>query len=589
MIAGQQLDQAPEGDMAFRGVNLRLRPALLPAGFLSAGTNGRFTDRTYKPRSGFAIMPWANTGTQNSPQALSGALQGIGVFKDPDDTKWIVFAANGATYYTRPNQTARAIALPAGVSLSGQSLHFEQANGALYMFRVAASGVAAAPLRLREVTQDWEEIAQLDNSPEYLAQNPSDGTAVIPNAAWAVCLQNRLILPNVSLGRDVLSVSDYYNVTRFQPTLESFRVSQPDDEAIFSAFEVPTPDDTPSSALLVGKENSIFVITGIAGNLSGLRRQTVTLAYGLKLRRAIWSVGRDVWFVVPGRGVCSLTQTEQNKWQGVDIPMSAMDTDHGRWTDITPVIDRINWNASSVIRGTHVGNFSYVAVPLDGATSNNAILVFDHVNKSWTPYDTGVSVFDFIPFAVNGLERLLIMTNSGYLGVYEEGDVDHTSGSASSAITHTWATRGYATRSTLGRIRATALHLQLKTRNPRYTLSAALDGVNESVTIASAKTKDRTKYYKPHTRPRWVATNANNDHATKFREDYSVDRTTGVNPGSNGIDPSLLQETTEHYRCGSAVRGQSIVFRGSNDQGVCELHGVMIESVKVDKKKGVRA
>lgn len=577
MNSQPQPDEAPQGDLAFRGVNLRLRPSLLEPGWLSGATNSRLTDGAVRRRAGFNIKPWANLSSSGSaiPVALVAPLQGVGVFADPDDSKWIILVANGLTYYTAPNNACRAIALPAGVSLTGQTLQFVQANGALYMFR----GTGAATLRLREVTSDWEVIAQLDNDPANVAQNPSDGTSTIPNADWAVCVQNRLVLPNVALGRDVLSVSDYFNVTRYQPTLESFRVSQPDDEAILSGFEVPTPQDTPSSALLVGKRGSIYVISGIAGDLSGLARQTVTQEYGLPLRRAIWRVGRDVWFVVPGRGVCSLAQTEQNKWQGVDVPLTR---------DVQPFIDRVNWNASSVIRGIKVGNFTYIAFPIDGATTNNSVLVYDHLNTAWAGYDTGVSVYEFLPYPIEGVDKLLVLTNSGYLGVYGEGDVDHTTGSAQAEITQTWRTRGYALRSHLGRHRARELTVQLQTRQPRYTLTATLDGANETVTIASAKTRDRTKYFKPHTRPKWVASNVNNDHATKFREDYSVDAVTAINPGSNGVDFSLLQETTERYRCSAAVRGQYIVFSGSNDRGAAELVAVNVESVEVDKRKGVR-
>jgi hypothetical protein len=729
------------------------------------------------------------------------------VFRDPDDTKWIVFAVNGATYYTRPHNTAREIALPDGVTLdAAQRVEFVQANGALYMFR----GTEEAPLRLNSVSQEaWQEIAQLDNDPEFLDQNPEDGTETIPAADWAVCLQNRLVLPNMALGRDVLSISDYFNVTRYQPTLESFRISQPDDEKVLSAFPVPTPDDTPSSALLVGKETQNFIVSGISGNLAGLARQDVTGDYGFSLRRAIWRVGRDIWGVVPKRGVFSLSQTSQNKWQGIDVPISQ---------EIQPVFNRINWTYADQIRAVKVGNFSYIAVPLDdaivqsgppvfdpsdlanlaegqsydegswtvpttpltyylwvpgnsqqleyrqglslvgtvatasipasgylfqvpagqfmvlrkasgsgpvtdkfydltpdksdypniveyasdvgdaqaapygrrrvvithsqsggvvftGATlpltrptdlntqaevmgrtwvyaqfgfepgdgtpkwyqvdggdwplvsaaevaendvpdevvellgtepppflvpysvpvanANNAILVYDHVNKAWAGYDTGVSVFDMFPFPVLGVERLLILTNQGFLGIYEEADLDHGPellddtivGTARNEIEHTWATRGYALRSKLGRIRATDLAVQLQTFNPRYTLSARLDGVNETRTIADARTRDRRKYFRPHTKPRYVETNENDDHALPYREDYSVDYSGGVDRGS-GINGGLKQEATEHYAPPKGSRGQFVVIEGSNDQGACDLHAVAIESKKVDRRKG---
>jgi hypothetical protein len=566
-------DVPPEGDASFRGVNLRLRPSLLPPGTLSAATNARLTDGACKPRGGFACKPWATPASLGSavPVALTN-LQGAGVFKDPDDNRWIVIAANGVVYYTRPGNAARVIGLPAGVSLAGQTIEFVQCMNDLMVFRGTGAGQLITP----NVTSDFRTITQLDNAGAFADQNPEDGTSTIPPAAWGVTLQLRLLLPNTALGKDILSVSDYFNYTRYQPTLESFRVNQGDDESVLSAFPVPTPDDTPSSAVLVGKDNSIYVVSGIIGDLSGLQRQDVTAEYGMPLRRAIWRVGRDVWFMVPGRGVSSLGQTSQNKWQASDEPVS---------TEIQPLIERINWNAGAVIRAAKVGNFSYIAVPLDGATSNNAILVYDHLNGAWAGYDTGVSVFEFIPFPIEGVEKLLILTNSGYLGVYGEGHVDQSGASTNTEISHTWQTRGYALRSQLGRLRVQRLSLQLKTRWPRYTLTAGLDGANETRTIASAKTKSRTRYYRPHTRAAWVESNTNNDHATAYREDYSVDLSSATSFNTSGIDLSLLQETTEELRCPNGTRGQFVTFRGSNDRGQCELHGVSLEAVRVEAKR----
>jgi len=310
-------------------------------------------------------------------------------------------------------------------------------------------------------------------------------------------------------------------------------------------------------------------------------------------RCTFWMVGKDVWFMVPGRGVCSLTQTTSNLWQGVDVPVSA---------DLQPIIDRINWAASSVIRAVKVGNFSYIAVPLDTATTASTILVYDHLaaagpdpnnpNKppgAWAGYDSpGFSVFEFLPFPINGVDKLLILTTSGYLGVYEEMSVDQTGPATNAEITHTWRTRGYSLRSRLGRIRVSQIDLELKTRNPRYTVTAYLPGVNTTRVIASAVTRDRTKYRRPYTRAPWDPSNANDDHATAGRQDYSVDMTTAINFNTTGVDLSLLQETTETYRCPAAARGQFVQFAGSNDRGACELHGVVIAKGEVDKRKGMK-
>ena len=566
---------APQGDVTFTGVNSRLRAALLPPGWVADAKNCRFTDGTPRTRDGFFIMSFTNTGGGAAPTAVSG-FQGIGVFKDPTDTRWIVFAANGATYYCRPGTMARAIALPAGVSISGETVEFVQCMDVLIMLR----GTASAPLVLDDVTSTWRTISMLSNDPAFAPENPTDGTEDIPNAVWGLAMQNRLFLPDVSQGPDIMVASDFLNYTRYQPTLGAFRVNQGDDEGIVAAFPIPTPDDTPASAMAIFKERSIYIVSNIVGDLSALSLGDVTTEYSAACRRAIWRVGRDVWFVAAGRGVSSITQTTQNKWQGVDVPVSR---------DIQPLIDRINWDASAKIRAVKVGNLSYIAAPIDGATANNCIIVFDHLNGAWAGYDTGVAVQEFVTFNYEGVDRLFIWTTSGYCGLYEEGNKDDVSGtaSASNSITTSLTTRGYAVQ--LGRQRAEKFTLQLRTFNPRYTITVQEEGHRETQALVSAKTKSRTAYYLPHMKAPWVNTNTNDDHGTAYRQDYSLDWTVSVSLGSNGIDLSAKQETTERYRVPRSSRGQAVQFVISNDRGSMDLHGVEVQSTQVDKRKGVFA
>jgi hypothetical protein len=668
-----QTDQPPQGDVMWRGVNLRTHPASLEPGWLAGARNMRCQDGKPKSRAGCYLLPWlqpvpafmvrlastanlslsgaatvdgkavvtgdrvlaknqttttargiyvANTAgawtratdlnasaefvngsriavrqgdtnvntvwtlgvsggfvmDTNTPTftaanhfaAISG-LQGVGVFADPDDLKWIVYAAGGAVYYCGPGMAARSIALPAGVSIAGETVEFVQAMDVLLMFR----GTASNPLVLRAVTDVWEEIVQKTNDPLFSEQNPDDGTDPIPPAEWALALQNRVILPNTTIGKDVFSVSDYFNFTRYQPTLASFRINQGDEQAVVAGYEVPTPDDTPSSAMLVFKENSVFIVSGIVGDLEGLALQTVTKEYSCANRKAIWRVGRDVWFVSAGRGVSSITQTAQNKLQGVDVPVSL---------DIQPLIARINWQAKAKMRGAKVGNFSYIAVPLDGSSANNALLVFDHLNQAWAGYDNGVAVAELLPFTYQGVERLFILTTGGYFGLYEEVSADATSATAWTAIDFSATTRGYPLQSTLGRMRATGFTMQLKTWGPRYTVTATMDGAAETQTLASQKTKSRLLYYRPHMKAPWVNSNVNLDHGTAYRQDYSLDWSDDVWITSLNFD--LYQETLESYRPPRGTRGFYTQFTVANDRGRAELHGVSVESQRIDQRRG---
>lgn len=573
MIAGNTMDEVPQGDAAFRGVNARLRPSLLSPGYVSSARNVRFTTGSIETRRGLKLFPVTNKAASFSATITPfTTVYGACVFEDPNSAKWMVIAADGNVYVTRPGLTARVLPLPAGVTITS-AVEFTQVNSVLLMHR----GVDLASLILDNLDLPWRTKPLLPNDAQFVAQNPTDGTSAIPNTTWGVAVQNRMVFPDATQGKDVLGVTDYFNITRFQPTLEAFRVNAGEDESIIAAFPVPTPDDTPSSALAVFKDNSVFIISGIVGDLSGLARQDVTREYSAASRKAIIKRGRDVVFMAAGRGISSITQTETNKWQGVDVPVS---------TDITPIIARINWSASAAIRAAAVGNFDYWAVPLDGATANNAIIVYDREQQAFAGYDTGVAVKEFLIFPWMGVDRLWILTTAGYIGLYEEGSSDQTAAGSFAAIAGEFTTRGYALRSKLGRVRAEEITLQLSTWNPRFSLSAIMDGVNESRAIATNKTRDRTKYDRPHTAARWDAHNTNNDHDTPYRQDYSVALTgNDFNLGS-GVSFGRAQESTERYHVPAGARGQTVQFQLTSDRGRVSCHGVAIETVEVERVKG---
>src|SRR5882672_781113 len=60
-----ELDDPPKplGDRLFVGVNMRLDPALLPAGYASEAINMRFRNGIAETRKGFIFPPWANNTT----------------------------------------------------------------------------------------------------------------------------------------------------------------------------------------------------------------------------------------------------------------------------------------------------------------------------------------------------------------------------------------------------------------------------------------------------------------------------------------------------------------------------------------------
>ena len=79
----------------------------------------------------------------------------------------------------------------------------------------------------------------------------------------------------------------------------------------------------------------------------------------------------------------SLGVAQHGKVSAVDVPMSE---------PIQPLIDRINWNAASGAAAAYHNNRLYMAVPLDGSSDNNGILIFDYLAGGWAGYDTGSAI-----------------------------------------------------------------------------------------------------------------------------------------------------------------------------------------------------
>ncbi len=211
-------------------------------------------------------------------------------------------------------------------------------------------------------------------------------------------------------------------------------------------------------------------------------------------------------------------------------------------------------------------------------------------------------------------------------------------------VDHDRTTRAYRSGS-LGIKRFPWMRLNLRTFHPNYSIEAVMDGANERFAMVTGETKDSTRYLRPAGKADRVETNQNDDHATKYREDYAVtlsddvssgtdiavgqtyavdsedcytdasvvyngvtyDRgdtfvgvagqtTWSVNagtprvypPGSyillgeNGVVFDQHQETQEIYR--TSRRGREVQFRLRNTQGRCEMLSCEVEAFPVDRR-----
>jgi len=220
---------------------------------------------------------------------------------------------------------------------------------------------------------------------------------------------------------------------------------------------------------------------------------------------------------------------------------------------------------------------------------NNAILVYDFLNKQWSGVDYGsgahpaMRATEFLIGPVGGVSRLLFADADGYINLMEEAfdgdDARNTSSSNYNGredIDTTLTTRGYRAPSKEYRF-GTVARLNLATWKPSYTISYQTEGVNETQTLVSAKTKSNTRYTRPFTKVAYDATNVNDDHGTAYREDYSLDIDSGISAGS-GFNPNRLQDFQEKYRV-SARESEYGQIKVVNTQGRIRIKEATVDSL----------
>lgn len=337
-----------DGDAEFLRIDMR-DPATIGRGCLSDGRNIRLLDRSVDTRGGIQKLPWTNRiGGPDTDQVLPfGTIYGVGEFSDPNGEEWTLVAADGKVYKLRESNMASEVNLPLGLTITSE-VNFTQTFSGVAMFR----GESLPQLQLSDLDTGFEAIVSLE--PNTISgggtENPTDGTEPMPPAVNGEWIGNRLFVPH---SRDLLDISDFLNPTRFQPVRSQGRINQGSSDSLVRFFKFS------ETAGLAFKSGSIYQLLNIKADLTDMILDDVTREYGLCAAKAVVNVGANVWFLVQGRGVCSIEQSAQGKLRGVDIPISA---------PIQKVISRINWNYAGAAVAATYENRVYFAVPLDDAT-----------------------------------------------------------------------------------------------------------------------------------------------------------------------------------------------------------------------------
>lgn len=573
-------DDQPEvsGDPQFLGIDMRRDPGQLEPGIASEATNMRFTNGVAEPRKGTRLLAWASMavdGADPSEIFPFSDIAGAGMFANPITAEnWLVIATTGGVYAAKPGIQSVSVSIPSGESIPSSVQLIQTYNG-LVMLR----GPDLEPLYCSDIGTGFQALPPAANDPANVP---------IPASSTGIYFQNRLFVVDGRLDAahvDTVFVSDFgtvFDVLEGSLAYNSFKINQGSSDRLKALYKFN--DQT----LIAAKDNSIYVVTGISGTNEELAQNAsldeITTQYGCNAPKSFVQVGSDVWFLAHRRGVVSVRQTEQNKLQGVDVPISR---------DIDPLIDRINWEYASGATAASHDNRVYFAVPIDGSQVNNAVLVFDTITQHWAGIDQGdsIKVKEWVKIKIAGLIRLCFVSEDGFVVLYEDGYLDQ-SGSGDGTVTTqsvqtVLVTRGYGAASP-GRKRFGQLRCRISTWWPSSNFSALADGINEERDLGSISNLSRTRYRRPYGRAAWDATNANDDFHDPYREDYAVIiPDDGIDPGTNGITLDLHQTIHKGFRV--KCHGRFVRLKIVGLQGRTVLHDVVTEGFQTSPRDGAQA
>ena len=431
-----------DGDIGFVGLNSRDNPSSLPRGIVSKSQNFRLDRGVAQARKG---LQRKTVGT-----IVGQTIYGTGTYIQPNGQEIIVLVvANGLYTYNPQTETLSAkIYFPNHITgktftssdsitvtvnsvahglLVGASVYVEAsqvgytglfvitsvtADSFTYSMPAVAShgaiGLGSCSYSASELitTPDGCDVCNamdkifisrgFDKRPlmwdlaTTITALPISGTGVeFPNCSTLLYYANRLIAigkfhleTNPLRNHDTVSVSNFLDYTDWD-VADAFTVNNGSNDQLVGVAPWTLNE------FLVFMRNSIYYISVgndryLTGAPLGTDSYIKTLAtdIGCSARKSVVQAGGGVFFL-SDNGVYFLqpqpASAESMKLLTMSDPISA---------PIDDVIQRINRNYASNAVATYWNNRYYLAVPLDGSTVNNTVLVYNFILKQWESVDT---------------------------------------------------------------------------------------------------------------------------------------------------------------------------------------------------------
>ena len=382
------LEYLRDGDVGFVGLNSRDNPAALPKGIVSKSQNFRLDRGVATVRKGLK--------RKTSSTIAGQTIYGIGCYLDGNGQEiFVIIVTNGLyTYNPETEIYSTKVNFPAGETIITQDgCDVVTAVDKVYITR----GHSKRPLIATINTTSYSITS--------VTASPTSGTGnAFPNCVGLLYYANRLIAmgQDHTLGysptaraRDSICVSNYLDFDNWD-SLDVFNFNEGTND------EVVAVAPWTLNEFVVFLRNSIYYVNVGSGRYvysdplnSTAYSRIVASDTGCVAKRSIVSANGGIIFL-SNNGVYMMNPQQVGTNESMRLitdadPLSA---------PINDVIQRINRNYAYRAVGIYWNNRYYLAVPLDGSTDNNCILVYNFILKNWESVDTYPAGFDIFRFVV---------------------------------------------------------------------------------------------------------------------------------------------------------------------------------------------
>ena len=244
-----------------------------------------------------------------------------------------------------------------------------------------------------------------------LPQSVAGGFSHMPAAEFGHYHQRRLVLPyknSVDAStdsytyrqiQDELIFSDILDSDTYDPIYNQFRFNAGRADRIMGLHSFS------EDILMVFNRNSIHLVEGTS-DIKNASNRLLTDEIGLLAKDSIQQIGNQILFL-SDNGVYGVGFIEDYKLRGTEVPLSE---------SIQATINRINTLHSSNAQSVYFDNRYYLAVPLDQSSRNNALIIYNFLNRQWESIDS-VNNPDF------HITNMFVAGEGDKRGVYITNDV----------------------------------------------------------------------------------------------------------------------------------------------------------------------